>query len=591
MSPGAATLKSITGYIVRCRPRLAPFLLLAATLVPVRLACGASCSIAQPHPLTPEQIAVISGHLDEAESLYKEKITQQPKNSELIAGLVRTLIAEQKIDDAESTLKPALAASPQSVELLTAQAELQYRQGVPWDEEKTLRAAQQADPCYPRLHLVLANYFRFNSYYASSLSEIKVAHQLDPYDPAIRREWMHTLPLRQRIQELQSYINTHDTDVESLRRAQRDLALLQDRLDNRTRSCHLASPVTSTEIPFTPILIDAERIRGWGLDVALNDHKTRLQIDTGASGLYVSRSVAEHAGLKPVTQSEASGIGDKGAQSGYIAYADSIKIGGLEFKNCLVEVSDRRSVVGVDGLIGMDVFSSFLVTLDFPWRKLTLGPLPPYPDAAPTPVTLNTSEQSSSEASEAAPSGDTAQSGQPAQTGQAAAPGATPPSQSAPPAPAHASTGPHDRYIAPEMKNWDTVYRVGHHLIVPTALNQKRLRLFIIDTGSQSTAISPAAAREVTKVYSDPRATVHGLSGNVANVYSGDKIVFRFAHLQQEKDNVLSFDTSNISKNTGTEISGFIGFDMLGLLVVKIDYRDGLMDFEYSADRGYQHIR
>jgi len=25
--------------------------------------------------------------------------------------------------------------------------------------------------------------------------------------------------------------------------------------------------------------------------------------------------------------------------------------------------------------------------------------------------------------------------------------------------------------------------------------------------------------------------------------------------------------------------------------VVKIDYRDGLMSFEYSADRGYQHIR
>ncbi len=570
---------------LRCGPRFAPFLLLAAVFS-AHLAHAASCSIAQPHPLTPEQIAVISGHLDQAEGLYKEKIAQQPKNSELIAGLARVLIADQKIDEADSTLKAALAASPQSVELLTAQAELEYRQGIPWEEEKTLRAAQQADPCYPRLHLVLAGYYRFNSYYASSLREIKVAYQLDPYDPAIRREWMRTLPLRQRIEELQAYLNAHDTDVESMRRAQHDLALLQNRLDNRTRGCHLASPVAATEIPFTPIMIDAQRIRGWGLEVALNDHKTRLQIDTGASGLYVSRIVAEHAGLKPVTQSEASGIGDKGSQSGYAAYADSIKIGGLEFKNCLVEVSDRRSVVGVDGLIGMDVFSSFLVTLDFPWRKLTLGPLPPYPDAAPTPVTLNTSEQSSSEATEAAPSGETVRDG------QTSSPNATATApQKANHTPAHAFTGPHDRYIAAEMKNWETVYRIGHQLIVPTALNQKRLRLFIIDTGSQSTSISPAAAREVTKVYSDPRATVHGLSGNVANVYAGDRIVFRFAHLQQERDNVLSFDTSSISKSTGTEISGFIGFDMLGLLVVKIDYRDGLMDFEYSADRGYQHIR
>jgi hypothetical protein len=29
---------------------------------------------------------------------------------------------------------------------------------------------------------------------------------------------------------------------------------------------------------------------------------------------------------------------------------------------------------------------------------------------------------------------------------------------------------------------------------------------------------------------------------------------------------------------------------MLGVLVVKMDYRDGLMNFEYSEDRGYQHI-
>jgi hypothetical protein len=73
--------------------------------------------------------------------------------------------------------------------------------------------------------------------------------------------------------------------------------------------------------------------------------------------------------------------------------------------------------------------------------------------------------------------------------------------------------------------------------------------------------------------------------------YSGDKIVFRFAHLQQEKGNVLSYATSRFSKSLGTEISGFIGFDMLGVLVVKIDYRDGLMDFQYSAHQGYQHIQ
>lgn len=549
-------------YIFRLRyflPGIAALACLAS------FANAASCSVAQPHPLTEEQLALIRGDLPQAEALYRQKVAQEPKNSELTAGLIRTLLAEQKVDEADSTLKAALGKAPQSVELLTAQAEVQYRQGVPWDEEKTLELAQKADVCYPRVHLVDAKFLRLNSYYATALKEIKVAHQLDPYDPDIRRMWVHTLPVKQRIEELKAYLATKDTDVDSLRRAQVELAFLESRTDNQSSSCHLASPVNATEIPFTPIMIDAERVRGWGLDVYFNDHKSRLQVDTGASGLYVSRPVAEHAGLQPITRTELNGIGSKGAQGGYIAYADSIKIGGLEFKNCPVEVSDRRSVVDTDGLIGMDVFSDFLVTLDFPWHKMTLGPLPPYPGTAATAPSLNTEEGSASD--------DSSESAAPAKNATVAA------------------TGPHDRYIAPEMQKWTNVYRIGHDMIVPTSLNNKRMRLFVIDTGAQSTSISPSAAREVTKVSHDSMRTVKGVSGNVAELYSGDKIVFRFAHLQQEHDSVLAFDTSTFSKDSGTEISGFIGFDLLGLLVVKIDYRDGLMDFQYSADRGYQHIR
>ncbi len=514
-------------YIFRLRYFLSG---IAALFCFSSFASAASCSVAQPHPLTEEQLALIRGDLAQAETLYRQKAAQQPKNYELTAGLIRTLLAEQKVDEADSTLTAALAKAPKSVELLTAQAEVEYRQGVPWEMEKTLELAQQVDVCYPRVHLVDAKFMRLNSYYATALKEIKVAHQLDPYDPDIRRMWVRTLPVNQRIEELKAYLASKDTDVDSLRRAQVELAVLENRADNQSSSCHLASPVGATEIPFTPIMIDAERVRGWGLDVYFNDHKSRLQVDTGASGLYVSRLVAEHAGLKPITRTEANGIGSKGAQGGYIAYADSIKIGGLEFKNCLVEVSDRRSVVDTDGLIGMDVFSDFLVTLDFPWHKMTVGPLPPYPGTAAAAPSLNTQEGSA-----------------PDDSSVSAAPASAAPAKNAP----VAATGPHDRYVAPEMQKWTTVYRIGHDMIVPTALNNKRMRLFIIDTGAQSTSISPSAAREVTKVSHDSMRTVKGISGNVAEVYSGDRIVFRFAHLQQEKDGVLAFDTSSISKNRG----------------------------------------
>lgn len=531
---------------------LAPLFVLLTLLAGLSAAPAAradDCSVAQPHPLMPAEIALINGHAAVAESIYRQGIAQKPKDSELAAGLTRTLLAEQKVDDAATTVKAALATDPLSPPLLTALAEVQYRQGLPWEEEKTLNLAQAEGVCYPRLHLVLSNYFRFNSYFARAAREIQLAHRLDPYDPAIQRAWVAALPPEQRIDELKKYLEAKDTDVEALRRARHELAVLQNRQE--ANSCHLASAVTATDIDLEGIMFNAELVRAWGLDVYFNGHRARLQVDTGAGGLYVSREVAEHAGLKQIARSEASGVGDNGAQSGYTAYADSIKIGGLEFKNCLVDVSDRKDVVGSDGLIGMNVFENFVVTLDFHWRKLRLGPLPPYPGGAVAPTELETAGSSSDSAAGA----------------------------------------PHDRYVAPEMKSWMSIYRSGHFLIIPGALNNKQMDLFVIDSGAQLTNLSPQAAGAVSKVRSDDTMTIRGVSGTVKKVYRARDVAVRFGNLEQKMDGAVVFDTSNLSRNVGTEISGLLGMDTLHFLVVSIDYRDGLMNFEYSENRGYQHIR
>ena len=109
-----------------------------------------------------------------------------------------------------------------------------------------------------------------------------------------------------------------------------------------------------------------------------------------------------------------------------------------------------------------------------------------------------------------------------------------------------------------------------------------------MDTGAWSTTISPQAAREVSKLHSDDMK-VKGLSGEVNKVYTTDDITFRFAHLSQQAYGVYSFDTSHISKNAGLEISGFIGANTLKLLTIHIDYRDGLVKFDYDPNRGYRN--
>ncbi|MFZ0661971.1 MAG: aspartyl protease family protein [Acidobacteriaceae bacterium] len=527
---------------------------------------AAECPVAQPHPLTAAQIASMSGHQAEAESLYRVAIAKTPGDEELTAGLVGVLLAEQKIDDAAATIEAALKKAPQSPALLTALAEVEHRQGLPWEEAKTLNAAQVHGVCYAPLHRALADYFRFTSYYASALGQIRLAHQLDPYDPLIAREWRATLPREQRIASLKKYLAGANGDARGVPKAQAELATLESQERNES-GCRLVSPITKPmDIPFTPIAAPSGALRTWGLEVAVNGRKSHLAIDTGASGIYINSSLAKKAKLQPLVRVQESGIGDKGPQAGYLAEADSIRIGKLEFRNCLVEVSDRRDITGIDGLIGTNVFSQFLVTLDFPSLKLTLAPLPAYPEANP-----------------------------------GTSPGTSPGANSAAAAPEKLDTAggagsaenvePHDRYIAPEMKDWMQVYRRGHSLIIPGLMNGKKLGLFVIDTGANASVIAPEAAAAVSKIHNNNGADILGVAGQVKKVYYASDFAVRFGNLEQKSARITVFDLSRPSESLGTEISGLLGEDTLSVLVVRIDYRDGLMKLEYSPHRGYQDYR
>lgn len=140
------------------------------------------------------------------------------------------------------------------------------------------------------------------------------------------------------------------------------------------------------------------------------------------------------------------------------------------------------------------------------------------------------------------------------------------------------------------MKSYTKVYRVGHQLMISTALNQASNppKLFILDTGSFSTTISPEAAREVTKLHGNDAIKVQGISGEVKNVYSADEVTFYFANLAQKARNVVSFDLSGLSRNVGLEVSGLIGANTFGLVTMHIDYRDGLVKFDYDPNRSFR---
>ncbi len=295
----------------------------------------------------------------------------------------------------------------------------------------------------------------------------------------------------------------------------------------------------------------------------------------------MTRSLAEHAHLKSVTNQDFGGIGDDAKKNGgFSAYADKIQIGNLEFQDCSVSIVENNRLNGDDGLIGMDVFSSFLVTLNFPARKLALAPLPPRPDEAAAAPALGTGDSTDSGDSLKAAPPPPADSGS---DGASNAGSSTPAGQTVPAQrPHNPPRGPYDRYIAPDMKDYTPVYRAGHLLLLPASLNKSKLRLFILDTGASLTSITPAAAREVTKVHAGSPLYIRGISGKVDKVYTADEITFYFAKISQTIYDVPAFDSATVSKNAGVEVSGLLGARTLDLTTIHIDYRDGLVKFDYD---------
>jgi tetratricopeptide (TPR) repeat protein len=514
------------------------------------------------------------GDFDAALAKYQEILTAHPKSPDAYAGEVRVYLKQKKVDLAAQTADQALAQSNHA-RIRVARGEVWFRQGKIFEADKEW--VEVANSGYPeaRAFLGLARVRNALALYKSAKKMIDRAHELDPDDPDIQDEWMSTLSRSERVHYLETTL-AGDNNWDPDRRADvaSYLEYLKERAKRKTSPCRLVSTVTATETPLVPLLEDPRTLRGFGLAVSLNGHKSSLMLDTGVSGILVKRAIAEHSGLSKITETKVMGIGKKGRRDAYVGIADSIKIGALEFQNCPVEVMESRSVAGEDGLIGADVFQDFLVDIDFPNEKLRLSQLPKRLGETGQSLALKNNEDDDSD--DSAPPADSSS----ASTKSAAPAPAAPATSSVLP-----SSGPQDRYVAAEMKSYTGVLLFGHDLLVPTSIGKVPSKLFLLDTGALVNFISPAAAREVTKVHNEADVTVEGISGRVEKVYTANKAVLQFGRLRQENQDITAFDTTPISDDLGTEVSGFLGFVMLRMLEIKIDYRDALIDFQYDAQR------
>lgn len=506
-----------------------------------------SCPVDHTPPSAADQ-ALAHGDFEQAEHLYNTALTSNPVSSAAKVGVVRAEMGQGKLHEALTYARKNVLEHPQDPMLLVALAEAEFRMGEPTEAAKALSGAGAVDPCIARLHYDLGRYLSIAGMAGSARKQLELAHRLAPEDPLIDRFWKEaTAPpvsVEARIVQLEQHLSSTGIDPEEKR------AL--DETINSMRAQHkgdcelVGGDLPEAALAITPLSNGPSTpVYGVGLDVQINDKRKRLQIDTGASGLLLTRAAAISAGLLPEFALRATGIGDHGPASGFLTHVDNIRIGSMQFRNCLVHVVEGRNIFGEDGLIGTDVFQKYVVTLDTPARQLRLQPLPKRPSGTHETASLATEGESS---------------------------------------PTHA---PEDAYVAPEMKNWYQFYRIGHDIIVPTRIGKAPTKLFLMDTGASMALISPDAAREVTHVSGSSLFRIEGLGGKVDKVSEASDVTIEFAGVRQQLLGIASIDTSRISRGTGVEISGFIGFPTLRELVISIDYRDNLLRVLYDPAHGY----
>ena len=520
------------------------------TPVPPAAPVRKSCSVNSTAP-NPAETALNKGDFAPAEVLFRALLAKSADNEAAHEGLVRALIEQNKVDDAAKDAEGWVTSAPASSMALTALGDVRLRQGDPRAAFVQFQKAAQADLCNARAYYGVAEIDGLAGMHASSKRMIEQAYKLHPTDDDINTAWIDTLPRKERLAKWVDYVE-HSDQISEENRAKQKTSLEKESLYHAS-DCRMA-PTSPREakVPMAAVTDGPTRFIGWGLDVKLNGKSRRLQIDTGASGITISRAAAMFLGIQREDATQTGGIGDKGIVKTSVTHVASIKIGGIEFTNCAVEILEKWSVLDSDGLIGGNVFDDSLLTLDFPKHELRIAPLPLRPGETDT-------DRAKLEAA-----GD------------------------------DAVFEPHDPYIAPGMEKWQRIYRYRHDLLMPTGIVEtKRIKddsawknkLFILDTGAELNLISPAAAREVTKVSGDSSMEIRGIQGEVNKVYEAGKFTLAFAGLRLDSPSMSSIDTTKDSHNDGVEVSGFIGAPALTQLVLHIDYRDNLVWCEYTPKK------
>lgn len=440
-------------------------------------------------------------------------------------ALGRKALQNEGVTMAWKLSQRALTEAPESAAAHEFTGEVLFRRGDFANAESEFQRASKLDANLALAWLGLARIARCSSLHKTAEQYLRRAHDLDPKDLRIFHDWAMGLHGQQHLEAIEKYVSLLDpVHYDDQLRDLRQYIQLYKALNGRKIMVR-TSAYEKAVIPLAKMVGHPSHMRTYGLEVMVNGARLRLVVDTGAGGIVIQRRAAERTGVVRLSDATFRGIGSNAKRpGGYNGIAEHVRIGDVEFRDALIKVVDQEFTTE-DGLIGANVFSEYLVTLDFAAGQLQLNPLPGY----------RTDDNEL-----------------------------------------------HDGAVPSGMQKFARIFQFGHMLLLPTRVSGSRAVLFLIDTGSARTLISYDLAAEVSKLNRDDQLRLSGINGRVSDVYQTGDLFLEFAGFRQKSLGMTSFDLWDQSRNLGTEVSGLLGLPLLELFTLTIDYRDGLVNFDYK---------
>lgn len=469
-----------------------------------------------------------SGDYAHALPLLQQAIAQNPKDPALQAALLSVLVYQGKVDDAAETAADDAQNFPQSPEVIAARGEFAFYMGDMPAAGDLFRKALSIKDETPRAFYGLYRLQRAASMYRSARLLCLKAHQLDPDDALIALAFGRYLVGDKRREFLPAFIQSHPWFYGHLEQTEATTSDLRDELDQR-KPFEQDGPRQEITVPLVT-LHDGQRIAGLGIQLSIEGgKKLTLLLDTGASGMLLSQPAIDKAGLNHVGSTQVGGIGSKGLRNAFLAVADTCSVSTIQFKTCVFQATEgKKHGMDNDGLMGPDVFSDYIITIDFQRRTMHLVPLP---ERNPNPQA-------------------------------------------------------YDRAPLPMEQGFTPVYRQGNHLFISTQVNRKSTGLFLLDTGAQIVLIDNTFAQLTTKIHGNEYVRIHGVSGSVKDVFEADKAELLFARFRLPSSVPLTaIDLNNGPGHQELRMDGILGFPVLVLFRLSLDYRNGLVNFDYVLDR------